>query len=133
MAAAGSDAPVFTSGRGGGQLDQTAVLRLIRKAARRAGLEVNVSPHWLRHSHATHALECSAPVHLVTATLGHSSIQTSGRQIVPVATWQSDELSRALPRIDGRPVQYEGTLARLGPSRHTIFCSLTAVQARVTI
>jgi integrase/recombinase XerD len=78
---AGQDAPVFPSRRGGGRLDETAVLRLVRKAARRAGLEVNVSPHWLRHSHATHALERGAPVHLVAQTLGHSSIQTTGRYL----------------------------------------------------
>jgi integrase/recombinase XerD len=79
--AAGPDAPVFASRRRGGHLDQTAVLRIVRKAARRAGHEVNVSPHWLRHSHATHALERGAPVHLVAATLGHSSIQTTGRYL----------------------------------------------------
>jgi integrase/recombinase XerD len=75
------DAPVFPSRRGGGHLDQTAVLRIVRKAARRVGLEVNVSPHWLRHSHATHALERGAPIHLVASTLGHSSVATTGRYL----------------------------------------------------
>jgi integrase/recombinase XerD len=36
-----------------------------------------VSPHWLRHAHATHALEHGhAPIHLVQATLGHASVAT---------------------------------------------------------
>jgi len=76
---AGLDAPVFLSRRGGGHLDQTAVLRIVRQAARRAGLDVNASPHWLRHSHATHALERGAPIHLAQATLGHASVATTDR------------------------------------------------------
>lgn len=78
---AGLDSPVFASRRRGGHLHPTAIERIVRKAAQRAGLELDVSPHWLRHSHATHALERGAPVHLVAATLGHSSIATTGRYL----------------------------------------------------
>ena len=78
---AGLAAPVFPSRRGGGHLDQTAVLRIVRKAAKRAGLDVNVSPHWLRHSHATHALDRGAPIYLIASTLGHSSVATTGRYL----------------------------------------------------
>lgn len=35
--------------------------------------------HWLRHGHATHALERGEPVHLVAATLGCASIATTGK------------------------------------------------------
>ena len=38
------------------------------------GIDVNVSPHWLRHSHASHSLDKGAPLSLVKETLGHSSI-----------------------------------------------------------
>jgi integrase/recombinase XerD len=76
--AAGPDAPVFRS-RKGGPLDPSQVLRIVQAAAARAGLEGNVSPHWLRHGHASHALDRGAPVHLVAATLGHASIATTGR------------------------------------------------------
>lgn len=38
-----------------------------------------VSPHWLRHAHASHALDRGAPIHLVQATLGHSSVATTSR------------------------------------------------------
>jgi site-specific recombinase XerD len=51
------------------------------QAASTAGLEVKVSPHWLRHSHATHALERGAPIHLVAATLGHASVATTGKYL----------------------------------------------------
>jgi integrase/recombinase XerD len=79
--AVGPDAPVFPSSRGGGHLDESAILRIVRKSAARAGLDINVSPHWLRHSHATHALERGAPIHLVQATLGHASVATTGRYL----------------------------------------------------
>ena len=75
------DAPVFPSRRGGGHLDPSAIERVVQKAARRAGLEGKVSPHWLRHSYATHALERGAPIHLVAATLGHASVATTGRYL----------------------------------------------------
>lgn len=34
----------------------------VRAAARRAGIEGDVSPHWLRHAHASHALDRGAPI-----------------------------------------------------------------------
>jgi len=73
---AGLDEPLFLRR---GHLDQPAILRIVRNAAARAGLEVKVSSYWLRHSHATHELERRAPVHLVAATLGHTSMGTNGR------------------------------------------------------
>src|SRR6185295_9023148 len=36
-----------------------------------------ISPHWLRHAHASHALDHGAPIHLVQATLGHTSVATT--------------------------------------------------------
>jgi integrase/recombinase XerD len=74
------DAPVFRS-RKGGHLDESQVWRIVRKAAKRAGIEKEVSCHWLRHAHASHALDRGAPIHLVQATLGHSSVATTGRYL----------------------------------------------------
>jgi integrase/recombinase XerD len=73
------DAPVFQSTRGGGRLHRSQVYRIVRDAARRAGLDKNISPHWLRHAHASHALDNGAPTHLVQKTLGHKSLATTGR------------------------------------------------------
>ena len=72
--------PVFRS-RKGGHLDESQVWRIVRKASKRAGIEKAVSCHWLRHAHASHALDRGAPIHLVQATLGHSSISTTGRYL----------------------------------------------------
>jgi integrase/recombinase XerD len=89
-----ADAPVFPSRRGGGHLHPTAVERIVLEAAQRAGLEGNVSPHWLRHAHATHALERQAPIHLVATTLGHASVATTGRYLHARPT---DSSARYLP------------------------------------
>jgi len=72
--------PVFVSRRGG-RLDPATIWRIVRAAAERAQLEAKVSPHWLRHAHATHALERGAPIQLVQQTLGHTSIETTGKYL----------------------------------------------------
>ena len=72
--------PVFRS-RTGKPLDRSRVLRIVQDAAKRAGVDGAVSPHWLRHAHATHSLERGAPIHLVQATLGHASIATTSRYL----------------------------------------------------
>ena len=77
---AGPDDPVFRS-RKGGHLDPSAVHRVVKAAAERAGLSEEVSAHWLRHGHASHSLERGAPIHLVQATLGHASVATTGRYL----------------------------------------------------
>jgi Site-specific recombinase XerD len=77
---ADSDAPVFRS-RKGGHLDESQILRIVRGASKRAGIDALVSPHWLRHAHASHALDRGCPIHLVQATLGHASVATTGRYL----------------------------------------------------
>jgi integrase/recombinase XerD len=78
---AGEDRPLFPSRKRGGPLKPLGVLRIVRQAAERAGIELAVSPHWMRHAHASHALDRGAPIHLVQATLGHASITTTGRYL----------------------------------------------------
>jgi integrase/recombinase XerD len=78
---AGVTGPIFPSRKGGGALDPSQVRRIVYAARKRAGLEQKVSPHWMRHAHASHALDRSAPIHLVQATLGHASVSTTGRYL----------------------------------------------------
>jgi len=49
----------------------------LRRAARRAGIDRDISPHWFRHAHASHALDGGAPVQSVKETLGHASLATT--------------------------------------------------------
>lgn len=75
---ASNDQPLFISQKGG-RLEETQVHRIVKAAAVRAGIQGNVSAHWLRHSHASHALDRGATVVLVRDTLGHSSLETTSR------------------------------------------------------
>src|SRR6058998_2023284 len=90
-----SASPVFRS-RKGGALSHSQVLRIVRAAAQRAGIQAPVSPHWLRHAHASHALERGCPIHLVQATLGHASVATTGRYLHARPT---DSSARYLPAL----------------------------------
>jgi len=76
----GADDPVFRSQKGG-HLDPSQAWRIVRAAARRADIEGDVSPHWFRHSHASHALDRGASVALVRDTLGHSSLAVTSMYV----------------------------------------------------
>lgn len=79
--AAEPDAFVFRAQPSGKGLSLTQAHRIVKRAAARAGLSADVSAHWLRHAHASHALDRGAPIHLVQATLGHASVSTTGRYL----------------------------------------------------
>jgi integrase/recombinase XerD len=72
--------PVFRS-KNGRPLDRIRVFRIVKAAASRAGIQGNVSPHWLRHAHASHSLDRGSPLHLTQRTLGHSRIGTTERYL----------------------------------------------------
>jgi integrase/recombinase XerD len=76
-----ADAPVFASRQGGGSLKPNQIRNIIARAGKRAGIEGNVSPHWLRHSHASHSLDRGAPIQLVQSTLGHASVATTSKYL----------------------------------------------------
>ena len=64
-----------------GAMSARAVAQVIKRTARRAalpkGTQERISPHWLRHAHASHALDNKAPISLVQQTLGHGSLKTT--------------------------------------------------------
>ncbi len=81
---AGPETPVFVSrggGRGhkkgGGHFDKTQVERIVQQAAQNAGFKKRVTPHYLRHSHTTHAALNKTPAAVVKETLGHESLETT--------------------------------------------------------
>jgi integrase/recombinase XerD len=74
--------PVFKSEYGTSKrVTDRTVRHIVFKLAMRAGVLKKVSPHWLRHAHASHALDEGAPISLVQATLGHASVATTGRYL----------------------------------------------------
>lgn len=73
---ASSDSWVFP-GQGNNHLHRSTVNRLIDRLTIKAGIKLDVSPHWLRHAHVSHALDRGAPVHLVQANVGHADMRTT--------------------------------------------------------
>jgi integrase/recombinase XerD len=61
----------------GGRLSRQSAWNLVAKAAERAGLSVQVTPHSMRHSFATHLLDGGADIRVVQELLGHSSVTTT--------------------------------------------------------
>ncbi len=80
--------------KSGSPLDRSNAWRLVKRAARDAGLPQNVSPHTLRHSFATHLIEGGADLRAVQEMLGHASIKTT-----EVYTHLDSEHVRSLHRL----------------------------------
>jgi len=73
------DAAVFVSRKGKKPLQERQIRKIVVDAAALAGITGSVSPHWLRHSHASHSLDRGAAPQLVQKTLGHKSLDTTTR------------------------------------------------------
>lgn len=67
---------VFLNARGG-RLSRQSAWTVLTRAATRAGITADVSPHTLRHSFATHLLDGGADVRVVQELLGHASVTTT--------------------------------------------------------
>lgn len=82
----------------GGRLSRQSMWTIVSQTAKRANISVDVSPHSLRHSYATHLLDGGADVRVVQELLGHSSVTTT--QIYTLVTIDKlrESYSSAHPR-----------------------------------
>jgi integrase/recombinase XerD len=72
----GPGGALFLNARGG-RLSRQSAWAVLAKAADRAGVTAEVSPHTLRHSFATHLIDGGADVRVVQELLGHASVTTT--------------------------------------------------------
>jgi site-specific recombinase XerD len=73
------EGPVFLNKKGE-RMTYIHAYKIVKKAGERVGLP-SISPHWLRHAHASHALDRGAPISLVSATLGHADLKTTSKYV----------------------------------------------------
>ncbi len=101
LLAAGRGTPAVFLNAQGGRLSRQSAWTVLTRAADRAGVTQEVSPHTLRHSFATHLLDGGADVRVVQELLGHASVTTT--QIYTLVTVDSlrEVYATAHPRALG--------------------------------
>ncbi len=61
----------------GKKMSRSGFFKIIEKIAKDKGIEKEISPHTLRHSFATHMLECGADLRSIQELLGHENMSTT--------------------------------------------------------
>lgn len=61
----------------GDQYSGSSIVKVVKSAAKKAGIVRRVTPHMLRHSFATHHLESGTDLRYIQEFLGHSSTKTT--------------------------------------------------------
>lgn len=99
-ALAKADPALFLNQRGG-RLSRQSAWTVLQRAAARAGLPHDVSPHVLRHSFATHLLDGGADVRVVQELLGHASVTTTQVYTLVTVDHLREVYAGAHPRAHG--------------------------------
>jgi site-specific recombinase XerD len=63
--------------RAGSRMSPRYLQALVKRLAKRAGIEKRVHPHTLRHTYATEEVKAGTPLHEVQADLGHAHLATT--------------------------------------------------------
>lgn len=93
------DGPLFINQRGG-RLSSRSVENILTKRAKQAGLTINVHPHSLRHSFATHLLDNGADLRVVQELLGHENLSTTQLYTHLTIDRLKDTVAKAHPHRD---------------------------------
>lgn len=95
-------APVFctiTKNLQGHPLATANIRQMVRRRARRAGIEGRVHPHALRHWCATSMARNRVPLHVVSMQLGHSSLAVTSHYLRNVEPHETQAAVATLPMV----------------------------------
>jgi integrase/recombinase XerD len=93
---------LFVSSRSGGPLDDDDLVRIVAKAANRAGLSKHVTPHTLRHTCATHLLKGRADIRQIQKLLGHRRLSSTEIYTRGELSDLHEVIARCHPREKGK-------------------------------
>lgn len=101
LVAKGKGTPALFLNARGGRISRQSVWTILKTVAEKANVDVEVSPHTLRHSFATHLLEGGADVRVVQELLGHASVTTTQVYTLVTAETLREVYTMAHPRALG--------------------------------
>ena len=102
LLANGNDRALFLNQRGT-RLSRQSAWEIIRTAAKNAGIEIEISPHTMRHSFATHLLDGGADIRTVQELLGHASVSTTQIYTLVTIDRLREAYASAHPRAQIKP------------------------------
>lgn len=100
-AAGGSGDSALFLNRFGKRISRQTGWNVLKQAAKDAKIDIEISPHTLRHSFATHLLQGGADVRVVQELLGHASVTTTQIYTHVTADTLREVFALAHPRANG--------------------------------